>query len=69
VTTWLAPMTDRTETAKWRCQCPAQCDQDGEGDSCWDDVTQEDFLCDWCRTNCAVAALAAAGAPQEGQQQ
>lgn len=38
----------------WRCQCPHQCN---DGDSCWDDVTQEDFLCDHCRVSCKSALV------------
>lgn len=37
----------------WRCQCPDQCDDD---ESCWSDVTQEDFLCDYCRETCLSVA-------------
>ena len=38
--------------APWRCQCPEQCDEDEV--PCWDDVTQEDLLCDHCRRFCAI---------------
>lgn len=40
---------DPMEPRVWRCQCPDQCE---DGESCWSDVTQEDFLCDWCRQFC-----------------
>lgn len=39
----------------YRCQCPERCGSE-DLDPCFDDVTQEDFLCDFCRTNCRLAA-------------
>lgn len=38
---------------RWRCQCPEQCE---DGESCWNDASQEDFICDYCRAHCRESA-------------